>query len=71
LTEKEYALSPLVFNFGLNYTIRKVHENQVGLKLNGTYQFLAYADDTTLMGDNIYTGCGKLASFFQIALKKQ
>jgi tellurite resistance-related uncharacterized protein len=33
--------------------IRKVQENQAGLKLNGTHQFLAYADDVNLLGDNI------------------
>jgi hypothetical protein len=27
----------------------------VGLKLNGTHQFLAYADDVNLLGDNIDT----------------
>jgi hypothetical protein len=32
-----------------------VQENQAGLKLNGTHQFLAYADDVNLLGDNIDT----------------
>jgi hypothetical protein len=41
------VLSPSHFKFDLEYAIRKVKENQVGLKLNGTdqLQFLAYADD--------------------------
>jgi hypothetical protein len=37
------------------YVVRKVQENQVGLKLNGTHQLLAYADDLNLLGDNIDT----------------
>jgi hypothetical protein len=39
----------------LEYAIRKVQETQVGLKLNGTHQLLAYADDVNLLGGNTDT----------------
>jgi hypothetical protein len=32
-----------------------VQENQVGLKLNGTHQLLAYADDVNLLKDKMDT----------------
>jgi hypothetical protein len=48
------ALSPMFFNFALEYAIWNVQENQVGLKLNGTHQLLAYADDVnSLLGEDM------------------
>jgi hypothetical protein len=49
------VLSTLLFNFTLVYAIRKVQEYQVGQKLNGSHQLLAYADDVNLLGDNLDT----------------
>jgi hypothetical protein len=50
------ALLPLLFNFALEYAIKKVQEDQVGLKLHRTYQLLTYADDVNLLGGNIDLG---------------
>ena len=48
------ALSPLLFNFALEYAIRRVQLNQDGFKLNGTHWLLAYAYDVNILGGSIH-----------------
>ena len=48
------VLSPLLFNFALECAIRRVQVNKDGLKLNGTHQLLAYADDINILGGSIH-----------------
>jgi len=48
------ALSPMLFNSALEYAIMRVQVNQDGLKLNGTHQVLAYADDVNILGGSVH-----------------
>jgi len=48
------AVSPLLFSFALEYAIRMVQVNQDGLKLNGTHQLLAYADDVNILRGSVH-----------------
>ena len=49
------ALSPLLYNFALEYAARKVQETNLDLNMNGTHQILAYTDGVNLIGDDIRT----------------
>jgi hypothetical protein len=39
----------------LEYAVRRVREKQEELKMNGTHQLLAYADDVITLGEDIDT----------------
>jgi hypothetical protein len=47
------ALSQLLFNFALDYAIRKVQGNKERLELNRTHQLSICVDGTYLLGANI------------------
>jgi hypothetical protein len=49
------CFSPLLFNFALEYAIRKVQVIQDGLKLNVILQFLVHADDVNILGGSVHT----------------
>jgi hypothetical protein len=47
-------LLPLLFNFALEYAIRRVQVNQDALKLSGTHQLLVNADDINTVGRSVH-----------------
>jgi hypothetical protein len=53
--KQEYALSPMLFNFALEYAIKRVQGNQEELKFSRTHPLLAFAYDINVVGENIDT----------------
>jgi hypothetical protein len=45
--------SPLLFNFVLDYAIRRVQIQHDGFKLNGKHQLLVYPDDVNIFGRSV------------------
>jgi hypothetical protein len=49
------ALLPLFFNFALEYVIKRVQINQVGLKLSATRQLLFHAVNVNILSGSAHT----------------
>jgi sorting nexin-29 len=49
------ALPPLLFKFALEYAINWVQVNQDDMKLNGTHQLVAYANEVNILGGSVHT----------------
>ena len=50
-----YVITLFLFNFALEYAIRRFQINQDGMKLNGTHRLLVYADDVNVLGGIVPT----------------
>ena len=48
-------MSPLPFNFVLEYATRRVQEKRIYLELNGRHQLLTSADDVNMLRENLQT----------------
>ena len=63
------ALSSFLFNYALEYAIRRVQVNKDGLKLEGTHQLLVYANDINILGESVHT-IEENAGTLEVASKK-
>jgi hypothetical protein len=46
---------PLLSNFALDYTIRRIQKSQEGLEFNGIHELMTHADGAHLLDENINT----------------
>jgi hypothetical protein len=49
------VLTPLFFNFALDYASSSVQVNQNDMNLNSKYQLLVYADGVNILGGSVNT----------------
>jgi hypothetical protein len=49
------ALSLLLYNFAVEYVIKRVRVIQDDLKFNGTHQLLVYADNVNILNGSVHT----------------
>ena len=55
----------MLFNFALEYAIRRVQENRIGLELNGKHQLFDCADEVNVVGENLQTAREKTEIFIK------
>ena len=53
--ETKRCFMPLLFNFALQYCIRRVQVNLDGLELNGTHELMVCADGVNILGGSVRT----------------
>jgi len=62
-------LSLLLLNFTFEYSIKKVHENQKVLKLNGIHQLLVCGDDVNVLGENVNTIERNIEALLEVSME--
>ena len=65
------ALSPLLFNFALEYPIKRVQVIKDGLKLNVTHQVLVHVDDVNILGGSVLTIFELEVFYPEVVVKKR